>query len=114
MIPKSFTLVNRKWVVRQVTEKQLQAHLDKHWNQDIDPEDRMSAKGIKGLCDPDVRRIFINKSAHFTQEDMSHTYWHEFTHAILYANGESGHCEEWVDRIGGFLHQGIETSEYKD
>ena len=112
MIPRTFTLVNREWMVRVVTSKQLQRHLDHHWNQDCDKEERLTAKHIKGFCDPDNRRIFVNKDRHTSEADMQHTYWHEFVHAVLFANGESGHDEEWVDRIGGFLHQYETTKEY--
>lgn len=109
MIPKTFKLVNRTWMVRTVTNKQLQNHLDHHWNDLAEREDRVFAGDIKGLCDPAVARIFINKDRHTCLEEMEHTFWHELTHALLFANGENGHDEEWVDRIGGFLHQFTNT-----
>lgn len=107
MIYKQFQLVNRRWLVRHVTTKQLQKHLDKH---PCEGEEN-AAKDMKGLCDPEVYRIFINKDLHTTVEDKEHTFWHEFVHALKYANGEDGHCEEEVDRLGGFLSQFEQTRE---
>jgi|TARA_Y100000034_G_scaffold133705_1_gene199978 Zn-dependent peptidase ImmA (M78 family) len=110
MMPKTFSLVNRQWRVRVVTSKQLRRHLETHW---ADDEELLNTAGnLKGLCDPDASRIFINKDSHTTQEDMEHTYFHELVHALLYAEGidSHGHDEAMVDRIGGFLHQ-IERSK---
>ena len=104
MIPKTFTLVNKRWMVRIVTSKQLQRHLDSHFGDDPHP---MEAKDLKGLCDPGANRIFVNKDLHSTEEDLQHTFWHEFVHALWFAEGLSSdeHDEQQVDRIGGILHQ---------
>lgn len=113
MIPRAFKLVNKSWMVRIVTSKQLQKHLDHHWNDVCAPEERIDAKHMKGLCDPGVSRIFINKDLHRTEEDLRHTYFHELFHAILFADGQSGHDEEFVDRVGGLLHQYEETKKWR-
>lgn len=107
MIPKTFTLVNRDWLVRMVTTKQLQAHLDKH---PCFGEEEI-AKHMYGLCDRNANRIFINKDLHQSDFELEATYWHEFVHAIKYANGEDDHDEAEVDRIAGFLHQYAITME---
>lgn len=101
MIPRTFTLVNKRWLVRIVTTKQLQTHIDKT---PVDGEEDL-AKHMLGLCDPTVNRLFLNKDLHTEEADLEHTFWHEFVHALKYANGERTHDEEEVDRIAGFLHQ---------
>ena len=112
MIPKTFKIVNKDWMVRVVTTKQMQAHLDKHWNAECDdPSDLMFAKDMLGFCDPGSSRIFINKDKHRSVEDMEHTYYHELVHALLFADGHSDHDEMFVDRIGGYLHQVARTQK---
>ncbi len=100
MIPKTFSLVNRNWLVRRVTTKQLQKHIDTHPHMEGCPSET-----LLGLCDPKVNRIFINKDLHTSEEEMESTFWHEFVHALKFANGEDEHDEVEVDRLGGFLHQ---------
>lgn len=109
MIPREFKLVNKSWKVRIVTTKQLQRHCDTHWNADCDPGERLEAKSLKGLCEPSIGRIFLNKDAHKTEEDLLHTYFHELYHALLFGDGQSGHNEEVVDRMGALLHQYMTT-----
>ena len=106
MIPRRFKLVNKSWLVRVVTTKQLQKHLDTHWNED---DDTINAGQLYGLCDPGASRIFINKDMHQNQEEMEHTFFHELMHCILFADGQSDHDEAYVDRMGGFLHQIVRT-----
>lgn len=104
MIPKSFCLVNRTWKVKIVTTKQLQKHLDLDWHNDKDP---LEAQHLKGLCDPHINVIFLNKELHKTEGDLEHTFWHEFVHALWFAEGYEAnmHDETQVDRIGGMLAQ---------
>lgn len=106
MICKRFEMVSRKWLVRIVTTKQLQAHLDKH---PCEGED-VHAKTMMGLCEPGLCRIFINKDLHHSDHEMEYTFWHEFVHALKYANGEQDHNEEEVDRMAGYLHQYHDTA----
>lgn len=105
MIPKRFTLVNRSWLVRVITAKQMQGHLDKHY-----PKEGR-ADEMFGFCDPERARILINKDKHTSDDSLFHTYCHELTHAIKFANGEMDHCEEEVDRLGGFLAQIIKSAK---
>jgi hypothetical protein len=107
MIPKRFSLVNREWLVRMVTTKQLQRHLDKHPCEG--QED--AASGMMGLCDPAVNRIFINKDLCANDVDILHTYCHEMVHAVKYANGETDHDEAEVDRLGGYMAQVLQTMQ---
>lgn len=59
-----------------------------------------------GFCDPQRSRILINKQLHTSDNDMEATFWHEFVHALKFANGEHiEHDETEVDRLGGMLHQ---------
>lgn len=105
MIPKTFKMVNRTWRVRLVTTKQLQKHLDNHY-----PDEEVTASEIMGLCDQRAARIFLNKDKHTEREALEHTYCHEFVHCLKYANGEEIHDEQEVDRLGGYLHQALQTS----
>ena len=103
MIPKTFTLINRTWLVRLVSSKQLAKYLD---DDEIDPT------ALKGLCDQSRGRILINKDLHHSEEDLLHTYWHEFAHALLMATGlHTEHDEEQVDLIGAILHQYEQTKK---
>ncbi len=104
MIPKRFTLVNRAWVVRLVTQKQLARHIRHHF-----PDDDGDTGDLLGLCNPQAARIFINKDKHISRESMEHTYWHEYVHAMKYADGEVLHDDAEVDRLGAILHQYAKT-----
>ena len=106
MIDKSFTMVNKTWLVRIVTTKQLQIHLDKHPHSDGE-----DARNLLGLCDPRVNRIFINKDLHTSTEEMEETYWHEFQHAFHYALGEEEHDETIIQREGQIIHQYHKTKK---
>ena len=108
MIPRTFKLVNKSWLVRIVTTKQLQNHLDSHWGDDPDP---INAADLYGLCDPGASRIFLNKDRHSSQAELEHTFYHELVHCLLFANGDTDHDEAWVDRLGGFIHQIVNTKE---
>lgn len=112
MIPKTFTLVNRKWKVRTVTCSELQKELDRFWN-DPDNKDRepVDASDCKGLCDQGEAIIYLNTDRHHVREDLEHTFLHELIHALFYANGLHGHDESFVDRMGGFLHQYLQTQK---
>jgi hypothetical protein len=92
-------------MVRMVTTKQLQRHLDKH------PGREGEAECMLGLTDPQVARIFINKDLHTSDVEVLHTYCHEMVHAIKYANGEDDHDEAEVDRLGGYVAQILQTME---
>lgn len=100
MIPKSFNLLNRRWVVRITTWKKVQAHLKEHH-----PTSTSLDKPIHGLCDVDLAVIFLCKDMCLTQETLEHSYFHELVHAIKFANGEEDHDEVEVDYLGALLHQ---------
>ncbi len=105
MIPRRFSLVNKHYLVRIVTTKQLQKHLDKGEYTENRAED------MCGLCDPVAERLFINKNNQEVDSDMEHTLWLELIHALKFAYGETEHCEQEVDRLGGMLHQFMMTAE---
>lgn len=100
MIPKTFTLVNRKWTVRLVDGPGYRKRTGS--TEDILP---------KGVCNPAQAVILINTDQHSCYEDLVHTWFHELTHAILFANGNDEHDEIFVDRIGGFLAQIEQTKK---
>lgn len=111
-VPKSFRLLHRRWVVRVVTTKQLQRHLDLGWNAMNPDEPPLEAKGIKGITDPNADRLFLNKDEHSTEADLFHTFCHEMVHVVKFANGEYGHDEEEVDRLGGFIAHILATLKF--
>lgn len=105
VVPKKFKLVNRTWKVVLYSEDKIQKVLDKQF-----PDQGADAACIMGLCDQRTATIYLNANRHSTEEDLRHTFFHELTHALKYANGESEHDEQEVDRLGGYLHQVMDTS----
>jgi hypothetical protein len=62
----------------------------------------------------------ITKQTPLTRESLTHTFFHELTHFILYCAGEDQfdpplHKREYfVDRIAGLLHQAFKTMKFKN
>lgn len=99
-ILKGFTLVNRRWAVKIVSAKTMKARA------------KGSIGGRKGklfgLCDPDRATIYLTTDGVETQAFLEHTFWHEYVHAIYYAEGMiDEHDEIKVERLAGFLHQSL-------
>lgn len=109
MIPKRFTLGRRKWIVRIVSTAQLAQHLQRNNLSLHDAYDE--AKNIHGLCDDQRGRILLNKDLDKTEAALRETFWHEFAHALKFANGERDHDEAEVERIGQALLQFEETRD---
>lgn len=102
MIPKSFRLINRKWrVVLCSTTSQF---MKVGQGTSVTADDR-------GFCDPSRNLIAINQSAHETKEDLLHTWYHEFCHALAYARGLIDHDEAEIELMGSLLHQYDSTSK---
>lgn len=101
MIPHTFTLVNRTWVVRICSHKQFKRYA------------KVSVDGeCQAFCDPDKARIVLDRSRHTTREYLEHSFWHEFVHALKFSRGEhQDHDEVEVDGLGALIHQFLKTSE---
>ena len=102
-VPKSFQLINRRWKVKVVdTTYLLNWRLSKG-------EKEEDIEAVKGLCHHASATIFINKDEHTEPDDVQHTFWHEFAHALLYAQGCYSHDETVVDLQGALLAQYFQT-----
>lgn len=90
MIPKTFTLGGIKWKVVQ----------------------RKRLKGVYGLCDLKKQQIQILEGQ--APEMKMWTFYHELTHAILFAMGKDQevHNEEFIDGFATFLSQFMATAEF--
>lgn len=62
---------------------------------------------VYGLCDPDNAVIYLNQEDCRDPAFLRHSFWHEYVHALKYANGETDHDEAEVDRIAGMLDQSL-------
>ena len=102
-VPKSFQLINRRWKVKLVSTQQLQEVIAKT-GENWDPETT-----IKGLSDFQAAVIYINTDEAKSEDDVQHTYWHEVSHALLYAMGHLDHDEVAVDLQGALLAQYFQT-----
>lgn len=109
MIPTEFTLVNRRWQVKQLNSEDMQIDVDEH---DVSRK-RTKVKDVKGLTSMDAAIIWINTDRHRHPADFAHTYYHELVHAILFSTGDMDHDEVKVDLMGGLLQQYMQTSKYE-
>jgi hypothetical protein len=95
MIPKSFTLVNRTWLVEEL-EKDVAEAGDRH-----------------GDCDKEsaLIRVEYNKNPEFRE----HTFYHELVHALLEASSRPSLSkkEAFVDSLAAALHQYMKTKKGK-
>ncbi len=98
IIPKSFSLANRKWQVKIVDSKKYQKFLDKEYPGAVQ-EDTL------GMSHRDTATLWINKDSHKTIEHLEHTYLHEFMHAMFTARGLQEHDEDYIDGVAALLHQ---------
>lgn len=58
------------------------------------------------------RVIILNEDHHHTQEDFTHTLWHEIFHVIWFTWGDHGaHNETEIDGKSAILAQILETAK---
>lgn len=95
MIPKSFTLVNRRWQVFDVTDNDMASDWDRH-----------------GDCDAAKAVIRIKLD---NEENAEHTFLHELMHALfnMSTKPELSDNEELVDSMAAGLHQYLQTKKGK-
>ena len=76
------------------------------------PKTRWKAgKNCVGYFDPAAMTIAVCSSMATSAQEQ--TFWHEVTHCILFAlNSPKYEDEEFVDQIGGLLHQIITSMEF--
>ena len=95
MIPKSFTLVNRRWMVEE---------LDK---------ETAEAGSMHGDCNSEkaLIRVEYNDNIEFRE----HTFYHELAHALLEASSRPSLSkkEKFVDSLAAVLHQYMKTKKGK-
>ncbi len=102
LIPERFDLVNRTWRVRLISAEHM-AWLELEDDAKTDYE-----KPARGMCDPYDAIIYLNRDAHTCDADFVHTFWHEYAHALLFAQGhfsKKAHHEESVDKFGALMAQ---------
>mgnify|MGYP006908222334 CR=1 FL=1 len=96
-IPSYFRLVNRDWTVLYESEARIR---------ELSEEDEET----HGLCDPVKAVIYLARELdQYPLAYKRHCFWHEFVHAIKFANGEDNHDEEVVDRVAGMIQQAVES-----
>ena len=65
-----------------------------------------------GLIEIAKKSNVTNKT--YSDEEVSDTFWHELTHAILYDMGSSLHSnEKFVTRFANRLSKAINTAKFK-
>jgi len=76
------------------------------------PKTRWKAgKNCVGYFDPASMTIAVCSSMAASAQEQ--TFWHEVTHCILFAlNSPSYENEEFVDQVGGLLHQIVSSMEF--
>ncbi len=87
-IPKTFQLAGSTWKVVQIKDF---THL--------------------GQCLRDVRTIHLRENT--PKELKDQTFCHELVHAIKFMMGEEDHNEIAVDAFATYLHQALNTAQYK-
>lgn len=92
-IPKSFHVMGHTITVKRI------------------PKNRWKAgKNCVGYFDPATLTIAVCSSIAASAQEQ--TFWHEVTHCILFAlNSPAYENEEFVDQVGGLLHQIISSME---
>jgi hypothetical protein len=93
-IPKQFQIMGHTVIVKRIPSSKWKA-----------------GKNCIGYFNPANMTVAIcSTAAASTQE---HTFWHEVTHCILFAlNSPSYENEEFVDQVGGLLHQIVTSMEF--
>ena len=98
MTPKTMQIGNHKYRIQTVTF--------------------MPRKGVMGTVQYDFGTIQLASHSNtttkpYSKEQRQETFWHEVTHCILFAlNSPKYEDEEFVDQIGGLLHQIITSMEF--
>lgn len=88
IIPRSFTIGQREWQVRQVP----------------------APMHLRGYAMPEARVMQINPRC--TPKQQAKTFWHEVTHAVLHDMGDPRWKDEkFVDEFGRRLAEVVRTAE---
>ena len=75
------------------------------------PPSRWKMAEAVGFFDPAKMVIGVCTGASVSTQEQ--VFWHEATHAILYCLGSPEYGdEEFVDQVGGLIHQIISSSEF--
>lgn len=109
MIPRSFTMANRKWKVKLVDNEDMRLAMARQQKALLDAVEEPTPLG---LCDPILAVIYLNVGKHFgNEESLQHTFFHELAHVIKFSDGvpSDEQNEQEIDRIGGYLQQYFTT-----
>lgn len=93
-IPKTFAVMGHTITVKRI------------------PASRWKAgKNCVGYFDPATLTIAVCSGIAPTAQEQ--TFWHEVTHCLLFAlNSPHYENEEFVDQVGGLLHQIVSSLEF--
>ena len=103
-IPKSFKLFGHTIKVAVISKT--------NWGPLIDgiTKEEGCSETCVGLFDPATNAIYLVRQP---RSQLSHSLWHETTHAILYyLNHKLYSNEQFVDTVAGCIAQVIETAEH--
>ena len=106
-IPSSFTLGPQTITVKVVTKAQMLRQLKEPLAEDEDVP--------LGLWKRDCLTIWVQQPRRgFTEAAQAHTFWHEFTHAMLelMSYDTLSADEQFVDRVGWMLLQASQSFSY--
>ena len=117
MIPSAFSVANRQYTVELVTKEEMKERVEYYERHSVktskaDDDDDEEGVAPMGICVPTHAVILLNEDVHDgVEEALMHTFCHEMVHAWLFADGISEHNEEFVDRMGGYVCQWLDTQE---
>jgi hypothetical protein len=102
-IPKTFKLFAHTVTVSFISKRLWPAVCKEAFEDDKDAEDCV------GFFSPTSNSIFLLRQP---KSQLSHSLWHEITHAVLYyLNHKLYSNEQFVDTVAGCISQVIESAE---
>lgn len=78
-------------------------------------DNNMTKQDTRGLCIHTTGQIFLpERNDNCDRQFINQTFFHEFTHAILYQIGEHelNDNEEFVSRFGNALYHAFKSAHY--
>lgn len=105
---------NRDWKVECVSKGEMAKRIAYYSRHHIATDNESDDDGVPpmGLCVPTHALILLQRDVHDgVRQSIEHTFCHELVHAMLFSDGLTDHQEEFVDRMGAYLHSYFETHE---
>lgn len=99
-IPSSFQIGSHRFTVKRVSEEEMLQ--------------KCGGEEAYGLFLPDTLTIYVVKSSRKLKHSIAiHTFWHEFSHALLWTLSHKDYNnEKTVDLMGHALKQFHDTAEF--